>query len=136
MAHIEDKWKANADKVAFAKSFPGLLWDWEMAIGKRVERINKEDERGANIVIFEDGTFILVPLSELRPVDIIKALIAGRPFLEPYHPDAFQQLDRHIANDKEMQRKARLENIIGAVRNNLSQIPELKEALRSLLEEG
>jgi len=136
MTYIEDKWKANADKVAFAKSFPGLLWDWERAIGKKVERVNKKDGGGADLVIFEDGTFILVPLSELPPGDIMKTLLAGRPFLEPYHPDAFQQLDRHIENDEEMKRKARLENIIGAVRNNLPQIPELKEALRNLLEEG
>lgn len=123
------------EKVAFAKAFPGRLMTWESAVGKKVEQVVSVSGREAGLVVFEDGTFILIPSPDLEPADLIQALLAGRPFLERRHPAAFTELDRWIATDKEMQRMARLENIIGAIRNNLPQIPELKDRLKKFLEE-
>lgn len=87
------------------------------------------------VVIFSDGAFLVAPSPDLEPVDLISALLTARPFLESHHGKAYEALDRYIASDKEMQRMARLENIMGAIRNNLPQIPELKDALRRFLEE-
>ena len=35
----EDKWKANLEKVAFIKQFPGLLGSWEALKGKTIEAV-------------------------------------------------------------------------------------------------
>jgi hypothetical protein len=34
---VEEKWKANQAKVAFMKSFPGLILAWDNIAGKTVE---------------------------------------------------------------------------------------------------
>lgn len=77
----------------------------------------------------------MTPSSDPEPADLIAALLAARPALESRHGRAYEALDRYIASDKETQRMARLENIMGAIRNNLPQIPELKDALRRFLED-
>jgi hypothetical protein len=87
------------------------------------------------VVIFSDGTFIVTASPDLEPADLIAALLAARPFLESHHAKAYETLDQYITSDKETQRMARLENIMGAIRNNLPQIPELKEELRRFLED-
>ena len=42
--------------------------------------------------------------------------------------------DRLVRQDKEALRAARLEKILGAIQNNLEQIPELKDRLRRLVD--
>ncbi|MFY9268203.1 MAG: hypothetical protein WAO55_00470 [Candidatus Manganitrophaceae bacterium] len=131
--YTERKWRANAEKVAFAKSFPGRLPDWKSAEGKAIERVI-EAGPSVQLVLFSDGTFVVTPLPELEPAPLIAALLAARPFLERYHREGYETLDRHILTDREMQRMARLENIVGAIKNNLPQIPELRDELRRFLE--
>lgn len=132
--YVEKKWRTNMEKVAFAKSFPGRLTTWEAAVGKKVGHAVSIDAGRAGMVVFEDGTFILIPAPDLPPADLIRSLLAGRAFLERFHPEGYAELDRWIAADQEMQRMARLENIMGAIQNNLPRIPELKEALKRFLE--
>ncbi len=132
--YVEKKWQTNREKVAFAKSFPGRLMKWDAAIGKKVERVVFVHEKETGLAIFEEGTFIFIPSPDPEPAELIQSLLAGRSFLEPYYKEAYSELDQWISADKEMQRKARLENIMGAIRNNLPQIPELKEALKRFLE--
>jgi len=62
-------------------------------------------------------------------------LTAGRSLLEAKHAHAYQEYDRLAKNDKDALRQARLEKIIGAIQNNLEQIPELKERLKALVKE-
>ena len=38
----DEKWKANMEKVAFMKAFPGLLRHWEALAGKTVEAKEKK----------------------------------------------------------------------------------------------
>lgn len=132
--YVEKKWKINAEKVAFAKTFPGRLIDWTSAEGKKIERVVAAGPSSV-VVLFSDGTFVVTASPDLEPADLIAALLAARPFLESYHAKAYEALDQYIASDKETQRMARLENIMGAIRNNLPQIPELKEELRRFLDE-
>jgi hypothetical protein len=54
--------------------------------------------------------------------------------LEPKHREAFVQYDQLVRHDKEALRQARLEKIMGAIQNNLDQIPELKDRLRRLVD--
>jgi hypothetical protein len=35
----EEKWKANMEKVAFMKQFPGLAFNWEQVTGKTIESV-------------------------------------------------------------------------------------------------
>jgi hypothetical protein len=133
--YVEKKWQTNMEKVAFAKAFPGRLMTWNAAVGKKVAQIVAIDEGRVGMALFDDGTFIFIPSPDPTPADLIRTLLAGRAFLERYHQEAFRELDRWISTDKEMQRMARLENILGAIRNNLPEIPELKEKLKQFLEE-
>ena len=59
---VEEKWKANQEKVAFMKQFPGLLGSWEALIGKSIETvIMLKGKQGAAAIIFNDGTFTVAP---------------------------------------------------------------------------
>ena len=45
---VEEKWKANLEKVAFMKQFPGLLGHWEALSGKnRQGRYPAQGETGS-----------------------------------------------------------------------------------------
>jgi hypothetical protein len=62
-------------------------------------------------------------------------LTVGRSILEPKHGDAYREYDRLAKIDKDALREARLEKILGAIENNLEQIPELKARLKALVKE-
>lgn len=131
---VEDKWKANLAKVAFMKQFPGLFLSWEQASGKTVEMVAPlPSKTGAAVLVFGDGSFTIAPPPAAEPAEMREGLEAARRILEPKHPNAYAEYDRLARIDKEAARSARLENILGAIHNNLEQIPELKERLRELI---
>ena len=132
----EDKWKANMEKVAFMKAFPGLLRHWEALAGKTVEAVTPlKSKAGAAALICTDGSFVVLPPLTTEPYELGEALQAGRSYLEPKHPEAYIGYDQLLKKDKDAQRTARLENILGAIRNNMEQIPELKDRLKDLVKE-
>jgi phytoene dehydrogenase-like protein len=126
----EEKWAANREKVAFAMTFPGLIREWADARGKTVDTIVESGD--ARVAIFTDGTFAVVPSRDLDPAAVVAALAAARPRLERAHAEAYAELDRLASRDRELSRRARLENILGAIRHNAADIPELKDAVRRL----
>lgn len=130
---VEKKLRSNAEKVSFVKSFPGRLKTWDAALGKTIERIVTDDKGKTGLLIFSDASFISISFSEQEPGPLLRSLLAAQAFLEPHYPEAYQRLSKLITEDKEMQRMARLENIMGAIENNLPQIPELKNALKDFL---
>jgi hypothetical protein len=133
---IEDKWKANMEKVAFTKRFPGLLNSWDSLTGKTVETvIGLKSKDGSAVVVFTDGSFTVVSPLLIEPSELGEALTAARQYLEPKHREAYAEHDRLVKKDKEAQKSARLNNILGAIRNNLDQIPELKDKLKALVKE-
>ena len=132
----EDKWKANLEKVAFAKQFPGLMAEWSACQGKTVEAvIPLTGKQGAAVLTFTDGSFVIVPPLAPEAWELGQALADARRFLEPKHQAAYQKYDRLVQKDKETLRLARMEKIIGAIQNNLDQIPELKDRLKVLVQE-
>jgi len=132
----EDKWKANLEKVAFMKQFPGLLATWEALKGKTIEAvIPLKSKQGSAGIICSDGTFTVAPPMMIEPYELGETLAAGRSFLEHKHQQAYVEYDRLAKNDKDALKTARLEKIIGAIENNLEQIPELKERLKALVKE-
>jgi diglucosylglycerate octanoyltransferase len=133
---VEEKWKANLEKVAFMKQFPGLLGSWQALEGKMVEAvIALKGKEGAAAILFSDGTFTIAPPMVTEPYELSEALTVGRTFLEPKHQAAFVEYDRLVKKDKDALRSARLEKIVGAIQNNLEQIPELKDRLKELVKE-
>lgn len=130
------KWKANLEKVAFMKQFPGLLAHWSQAKGKTVSAVvplkSKPEEV---VVVLSDGSFLLAPPHQPEPWELTDALPEARSVLEPHHREAYAEYDRLTAKDREATRTARMDKIIGAIENNLEQIPELKERIKALVKE-
>ena len=123
----EDKWKANLDKVAFMKKFPGLRVTWDSLVGKTIESVTSiKGTAGAAVLVFDDGSFVVTPPLNPEPSDLREALHHARHQLEPKHPQAYAEYDRLAAKDK---------NILGAIHNNLPHIPELKDRLKELVKE-
>ncbi len=132
----DEKWKANMEKVAYLKAFPGLLHNWDQLAGKTVEAVLPlKSKAGSAALVCKDGSFVVVPVLSAEPYELGEALQAGRGYLEPRHPEAYAEYDRLLKKDKEAQRTARLENILGAIRNNVERIPELKDRLAQLVKE-
>ena len=132
----EDKWKANMEKVAFIKQFPGLTLDWTACEWKTVETVTPlTGKPGASVIVFTDGSFTVAPPLTPEPWELGQALLDARQHLEPKHREAYEDFDRLAKKDKEALRSARLEKIIGAIQNNVEQIPELKDRLKELVKE-
>jgi hypothetical protein len=118
------------------KQFPGLLGSWETLKGKTIETvIPLKGKQGAAAIICTDGTFLVAPPMATEPYELGETLTVGRSVLEPKHGNAYREYDRLAKKDKDAQKQARLEKIIGAIENNLEQIPELKERLKALVRE-
>lgn len=133
---VEDKWKANQEKVAFTKQFPGLTLAWHACEGKTVQTIVPlTGKQGAAVIVFTDGTFSIAPPLAPEAWEFGQALIDARAHLEPAHPAAYAEYDRLAKKDKDALKSARLEKIVGAIQNNVEQIPELKERLKELVKE-
>ena len=133
---VEDKWKANLDKVAFMKQFPGLLGNWEALAGKTIKAvIALKGKQGAAVLVCTDGTFTIVPPMAPEPYELGEALAVARTILEPTHQTAYVEYDRLVKKDRDALRSARVEKILGALHNNLEQMPDLKDRLKELVKE-
>ncbi len=132
---VEEKWQANQKKVAFMKRFPGLLLAWDDTSGKTIEGVaSLRSKPHAAVLVFTDGSFAIAPPLAPEPWELREGLTAARSMLEPKHPDAYTEYDRLAQRDEDARRTARLENILGAIQNNLEQIPELKNRIRQLVD--
>jgi diglucosylglycerate octanoyltransferase len=130
----EDKWKANLNKVAFLKSFPGCLSSWNEGIGATIEHVLPIPEHAPHtVLLLSQGRFAVTPPVHDEPRMMTAGLLAARPFLESIHPGAFEEYDRLTRLDQEAGRTARLENILNAIDNNLERIPELKSRIQALV---
>jgi hypothetical protein len=133
---VQAKWKANQDKVSFLKQFPGLLTSWRQTIGHTIlhVRVLKSKPQRA-VLIFSDGSFAVVSSPASEPQELTAGLLEARDLIEPLHPKAFVEYDRLDQLDKNAGQRARMENILGAIRNNLEQIPDLKDHIKQLVDE-
>ncbi len=133
---VEEKWKANQEKVAFTKQFPGLTLDWQTCEGKTVQAVVPlRGKQGATVVVFTDGSFSIMPPLAPEAWEFGQALIDARAHLEPKHKEAYVEYDRLVKKDRDALKSARVEKIVGAIQNNLEQIPELKDRLKELVKE-
>ena len=133
---VEEKWKANLEKVAFMKQFPGLLGTWEALTGKTIKAaIPLKGKQGTAVLVCIDGTFTIVPAMAPEPYELGEALAVARALLEPKHQAAYVEYDRLVKKDKNALKAARVEKILGAIQNNLEEHPELKDRLKALVKE-
>lgn len=117
--------------MAFAGEFPGRILNWQDARGKTVDAVIPST--GVTTVVFADGSFLIASLDAPSPAEVLTALSDSRARLEPFHRDAYATLDRLTTLDRDLTRRARLEKILGAIRHNAQEIPELKDAVRDLI---
>ncbi len=131
----QENWKANQEKVAFMKRFPGLLMAWQQTHGKTIESVTPLPSKPhVAVLVFADGSFTIAPPLAPEPRELTDGLTAARTALEPTHTQANAEYDRLVQRDREALLAARMEKIIGAIQNNLEQIPELKERIRRLVD--
>ncbi len=124
------------EKVAFAQQFPGLLLSWQACQGKTIRAVLPlTGKPGAMVIVFTDASFTIVPPLAPEPWAIGQALVDARAQLESAHRTAYEEYDRLAQKDRAALRSARLEKILGAIHNNLEQIPELKDRLKELVKE-
>jgi hypothetical protein len=131
---IEEKWQAAREKAAYAKEFPGMITSWDALVGKEIIQVLPLKRKPFILLMFSDGTFTFAPSLDLDPSDLIPCLEEARPHLEAIDPEAYKRLDELAVKNRDFQRRARLEKILGAIKNNLAEIPELKAELKRFLE--
>src|SRR4029079_7039872 len=110
---VEDKWKANRDKVAFMKQFPGLLGNWEALAGETIKAvIALKGKQGTAVLVCTEGTFKSVPPRAPEPYELGEALAVARTILEPTHQAAYVEYDRLVRKDRAALRSARVDKIL------------------------
>jgi hypothetical protein len=135
MSSIEEKWAANEEKTAAIKSFPGLFLNWSECLGKKIKKVVPLADGTGAALMMEDGNFTVAQKIDPTTHQILEVIQSFRPELESSLPEAYRKLDEKVALDKEMTRKARMEKILGAIRNNMAEIPELKEEITKLIKQ-
>ena len=133
MSNRQEKWQANMAKVAFVKNFPGLLKTWDECRGKKIVQVIPLTKRTGTLLIMEDKTFTVVPKLDLDPAELQEGLRTARNEIGEQYAQAYTELERLAAQDRELTRRSRLDNILSAIQNNISDIPELKKELEKLL---
>ena len=135
MSANEAKWKANQEKVAFLKQFPGLLRSWDEIAGRTVTSLTAIEQSDAKVLMLDNGTFAIVPPLTPEPKELRDGITAVATHLRDLYPEAYREYEALAQRDREATRTARLENILGAIHNNLNDIPELKDRIRSLVKQ-
>jgi len=133
MSFIEQKWAANQEKTASIKSFPGLVLNWSDFEGKKLRKVHPLKDGSGHLLMMDDGSFTIAARIDPTTHQILEGIQALRPDLESRLPEAYRILDEKVQLDKEMSRKARMEKILEAIRNNMSEIPDLKEEIVKLV---
>ncbi|OOH71627.1 hypothetical protein BOX30_02290 [Leptospirillum ferriphilum] len=135
--YVEQKWKINREKNEHARTCPGLV-TLDQAAGKMLREtlsLTLSDQSRLTILLFEDGLFSVVGEVPLQPSHILPVLDKIREKIEVFFPDFYQTLDKLAQEDRRIQVLARMENILGAIRNNASSNPELLQSVKALITE-
>ena len=86
------------------------------------------------MIVCSDGTFTMAPpMAPSRTSWARRWRWHGRS--SSLRTNAYLEYDRLAKKDKDALSQAGLEKIIGAIQNNLEQIPELKDRLKELVKE-
>jgi len=138
ISKTEEKWKINRQKNEFARTIPCKIEPNSML--KTVFKTFLPSAKSIELCVYENNTFSLSHANTFDDAQlVIESIEIVRPYLEKHYPDFYQEYDKWVLLDKEATRKARLEKILGAIANNMAEIPELKDEiikLGKMLENG
>lgn len=133
--YSEQKWEASEAKTRFAKSFPGLETDADLARSKTPQATFTLPSNGVKLILYTDNTFCFEPLNLNDVPLLLTALRESRPYLSALYSDAFQRLDELTAHDAELSRLSKMEKLLGAIVNNSLEIPALYHLVQKQLED-
>lgn len=137
ISKTEEKWKINRQKNEFARTIPGKVSPAALKIRYRTFL---PSSKNTELCVYENNTFSLSDENAFEDAQlVIETVELVRPYLERFYPEFYQEYDKWVQLDKEATRKARLEKILGAIANNMAEIPELKDEiikLGKMLENG
>ena len=133
---VEEKWKANLEKVAFMKQFPGLLGNWEALTGKTIKAvIPLKGKQGTAVLVCTDGTFTIVPAMASEPYELGEALaVAGRSSSRRIRRPMWSMIDWSRRTKTPSSRPGSRRSS-GRFTTIWSSIPELKDRLKELVKE-
>ncbi len=131
--YAEQKWAASEEKTRFAKAFPGLLTDAEVLKTKIIESQILLNANGWTLTIFTDKTFTFEPIHLDDVPKFMAALRESRTHLYDFHKAAFDELERLTKRDQELTRLSRMEKILGAIVNNIVELPSLYDDVTNVL---
>jgi len=138
ISKTEEKWKINRQKNDFARTIPCKIEPDNNL--KTIYKTFLPSAKNVELCIYENNTFSLSQSNTFDDAQlVIESIEIVRPYLEKHYPDFYQEYDKWVLLDKEATRKARLEKILGAIANNMAEIPELKDEiikLGKMLENG
>lgn len=138
ISKTEEKWKINRQKNEFARTIPCKVLPNDTL--KILYKTSLPSAKSIELCVYENHTFSLSEPNAFEDAQlVIECVELVRPYLEAFYPDFYQEYDRWVQLDKEATRKARLEKILGAIANNMAEIPELKDEiikLGKMLENG
>lgn len=127
---VENKWRINREKNAFAKK----LREFSLT-EQQPNQVEVSLNEPCDVKAYTDGTLWLSDKNVWDNPEKTWIIINElRDWLELYHPDYLEKLDQWKAKDKEAARQARLAKIMGAIGNNLDDLPELKDEILKLAE--
>ncbi len=135
MSTNEAKWKANQEKVAFLKQFPGLVRSWDEMAGRAVTSVTSIEQSEAKVLMLDNGSFAIVPPLAPEPKQLRDGIAAVQTQIRSLYPDAYREYEKLAQRDREATRVARIENILGAIHNNLEDLPELQDRIRLLVKQ-
>ena len=125
---VENKWHINREKNAAAKKLRNLSLAEHHA--KHVAFCFEEpcyvEAYTDGTLWVGDGTIWYYPEKIWEVIDKLEA------WLKDHHPAFHQELDEWRQKDQEAARQARLAKIMGAIGNNLEDLPELKDEIVKL----
>lgn len=136
MTRFDQKGKEHADKVTFARNFPGLLSDADDTVGRTIRAmVTISQAPGIVTLIFTDDTFFISrgngsPSSS----ELLKGIEGARQYLGETYCGAYDRLDELRTVDLEVTLQARLMTILEVIRKNIDHIPGMHNEIRKLLD--
>lgn len=135
-----DKWQVNRRKNEITLELKELL-PAQKPSQKPINQIFLEKgEEKHELFIYDGGMIDLNDPSLLDdPAIRLSVMDQARPYLQPLYPDWYQTFDDLKQRDYQLTQEARLEKILGAIANNIDEVPGLEAEiikLGKMLERG
>ncbi len=127
-SEVENKWRINREKNAAVRQLAEFAF-----ADQQSKEVEIRFEEPCCIECYANGTLWVADEKVWdKPEKIWQIVYKLRDWLNKHHPQYLDKVDEWEAKDKEAARKARLAKIMGAIGNNLDDLPELKDEIVKL----